>query len=607
MLLLVKSRNGFQFGLDSASWALGLFFGTLVRYDLHVGRIAIGGLLAFVGLAIGLQLALGFFLALYRGRYRFGSFDEVAALAPTVGLVTCTLFLVDLRLTAHSIPLSSTLGGGLAALALMGGTRYMWRLYLEHTRRPSVEGSTRLVVFGAGDAGSQVITAMQRDPQSPYVPVALLDDDPAKQRLRITGVRVVGTRTSIASVAERFEADGLLIAIPTASGKLIGDLTDLASRANLKVNVLPSVAELLGAGVSVGDIRPVTEADLLGRHVIDTDIASIAGYLTGKRVLVTGAGGSIGSELCRQINRFAPDALIMLDRDESALLDVQLSIDGHGRLDSEDLVLADIRHSESIRRVFENHRPDVVFHAAALKHVPLLERHPEEAIRTNVFGTLTLLEACAEHHVERFVNISTDKAADPANVLGYSKRICERLTAHFAQRNGGVFLSVRFGNVLGSRGSMLETFKRQIEAEGPVTVTHPEVTRFFMTIEEAVELVIQAAAIGRDGEVLVLDMGVPVRIADVARRLVAQANRPVRIEYTGLRLGEKLHEMLFAADEEDRRPVHELISHVHVPPLEPNEVGELDQCASRESLSEHLLMLCSVRAGEPYGQRTQAR
>lgn len=582
--------------LDSFAWFVGLLFGTWVRYDLQWESVELRGVLGFVGLAIVLQLLTGFVFGLYRGRFVFGSFDEVAAIALTAGTSTVALFLIDFALPVRAVPLSATLGGGIAAFVLIGGARYLWRLRLAQAMRPSGEGLGRLIVFGAGRGGLQVITAMLQDSDSPYVPVALLDDARTKRRLRVMGVRVEGNRTSIAAVAERRHADGLLIAIPSATGDLISEVTKLAEDVGLKVTVLPPVAELLGSGVSLRDIRPVNEADLLGRRTIDTDVASIAGYLRGKRVLITGAGGSIGSELCRQILSFQPSSLIMFDRDESALLNLQLSIDGSGRLDSDELVLGDLRDPDCIRSLFEEHAPHVVFHAAALKHVPLLERHPAEAIRTNVWGTLTLLEAAANHGVERFVNISTDKAADPINVLGYSKRICERLTAYFASQAGGTFLSVRFGNVLGSRGSMLDTFKTQIASRSHVTVTDPEVTRFLMTIEEAVQLVIQAGAVGRDGEVLVLDMGDPVRIVDVARRLISQSDRPVSIEYTGLRLGEKLHEKLFGSDELDYRPVHELIAHIAVPALRPDDALSIDPRDPRGHLVAQLETLCVSRA-----------
>jgi FlaA1/EpsC-like NDP-sugar epimerase len=337
----------------------------------------------------------------------------------------------------------------------------------------------------------------------------------------------------------------------------------------------------------------VTHADLLGRHEVDTDVDSIAGYVTGKRVLVTGAGGSIGSELSRQLYRFAPASLVLLDRDESALHAVQLSIEGRALLDSRNLVVCDIRDEDRVRQVFAEHQPEVVFHAAALKHLPLLQMHPAEALKTNVWGTQVLVDAALETGVERFVNISTDKAADPSSVLGYSKRLAERLTAAAADRGDGIFLSVRFGNVLGSRGSVLMAFASQIEAGGPVTVTDPEVTRYFMTVEEAVQLVIQAGAVGRDGEALVLDMGEPVCIDDVARRLIAEADRPIEVVYTGLRDGEKLHEVLFGSGEDGTSPIHPRISHVPVPPLAVHHLPVARADASDEETIKLLQEACT--------------
>ena len=351
--------------------------------------------------------------------------------------------------------------------------------------------------------------------------------------------------------------------------------------------------ELVDGIVSLADIREVTDADLLGRRAIETDVDSIASYLRGRRVLVTGAGGSIGSELCRQINAFSPSKLVMLDRDESALHAVQLSIDGHGLLDSRNLVVADIRDASRIDEVFSEHDPHVVFHAAALKHLPLLELYPVEGWKTNVEGTNHVLRAAAKSGVTHFVNVSTDKAADPTSVLGYTKRIAEQLTAWYANRTRGDWVSVRFGNVLGSRGSVLEGFRAQIAAGGPVTVTHRDVTRYFMTPKEACQLVIQAAAVGDRGEALVLDMGEPVRILEVAERLVASSSHPIEIVFTGLREGEKLHESLVSEVELDIRRAHPLISHVDVPALTPAQLGLFDMAtpeiakASMAQLSEN--------------------
>jgi FlaA1/EpsC-like NDP-sugar epimerase len=393
------------------------------------------------------------------------------------------------------------------------------------------------------------------------------------------------------------------VAIPSADAALLRELSTLATVVGLPMKVLPSVASLIDAKVGLGDIRDVDLLDVVGRRPVMTDVDRIGGYLTGKRVLVTGAGGSIGSELCRQINRYRPGRLIMLDRDESALHAVEFSIRGKALLADSDTVLADIRDREHLSSVFEKVRPHVVFHAAALKHLPLLQRYPGEAVRTNIWGTLAVLEAADAVGVERFVNISTDKAADPVSVLGYSKRIAERLTAHFAHSATGTYLSVRFGNVLGSRGSAVPLFQAQIAAGGPITVTDPNVTRYFMTIHEAAQLVIQAGAIGRPGEVLVLDMGERVRLVDVVQRLAASASRPVEIVYTGLRPGEKLHEDLFGVGEGDDRPIHPLISHVPVPPLCSSEVRTLSPREQPELLIEAMHLLCAQDMPSPALER----
>jgi FlaA1/EpsC-like NDP-sugar epimerase len=322
-------------------------------------------------------------------------------------------------------------------------------------------------------------------------------------------------------------------------------------------------------------------------------------------VLVTGAGGSIGSELCRQIHRFGPAELMMLDRDETALQAVQLSIDPRASLDDPSVILTDLRDTPRVRALFHERRPQVVFHAAALKHLPLLQRYPGEAVKTNILGTLAVLDAAGS--VERFVNISTHKAANPVSVLGLSKRITERITAHAARHRPGTFLSVRFGNVLGSRGSVFTTFSAQIASGGPITVTDPDVTRYFMTIQEAVQLVIQAAAIGADGEALVLEMGRPVRIAEVARQMAELAPEPVEIRFTGLRPGEKRHEDLFGAGEVDRRPIHPLIAHVEVPPLDPARVRQLAADADPDAVIAQLDALCHAVSDLPRHESAGAR
>lgn len=578
--------------VDAGALAVGFALAQVARYDVDPGRLRDSALWVLAAFAICLQYFVGTALHLYLGRYRFGGFDEVLILVKVTSITSGGALLADLlagpaRPVAASVPVL----GGVIALVLMCGVRYAWRLMYEASRRPDPQTTEPLLVFGAGEGGSGVVTALLRDPASPYRPVALFDDDPGKHNLSVSGVRVRGDRGAIASVARATGAATLLIAVPTADTALLREVTGLAEAAALTVKVLPPVGDLGHRRVGVGDIRDIDLVDMLGRHQVDTDVASVAGCVAGKRVLVTGAGGSIGSELCKQLHRYAPAELIMLDRDESALHAVQLSLTGRALLDTADVVLADIRDAGQLRRVFNDRRPQVVFHAAALKHLPMLEQYPGESVKTNVWGTLAVLEAAAAAGVERFVNISTDKAADPVSVLGYSKRVAERLTAHVAGAAEGSFLSVRFGNVLGSRGSVLTTFAAQIAGGGPVTITDRDVTRYFMTVQEAVQLVIQAAAIGRPGEALVLDMGEPVRIAEVAERLLARAPRQVQIIYTGLRVGEKLHEDLLGADEVDHRPVHPLVSHVRVPPLRPAAALALDPWSSPAAVREELRQL----------------
>ncbi len=570
-----RLRKASQAGVDGLAWALALVVADWGRYDFVATRMELGDIAAFAALAVVGQVALGWALSLYRGRYAFGSFDEVLGVATTAWAVTGLLMLTRLALAGgSSLPRSVPLLAAPVALLAMIAGRYVLRLRRERRLRPGTQAE-RVLVLGAGNAGAQLVRQMLLDPAGKYLPVGVLDDNPGKRNLRIGCVPVLGARGDMARAAGQVEAATLILALPQADAALVREIDALAAECNLRMKVVPALNELIDGRVHVDDVRDVEESDLMGRRPVDTDIESIASYLTGRRVLVTGAGGSIGSELCRQIYNFAPAELIMLDRDESALHALQLSIHGHGLLDTDEVVLADIRDAETVSRIFAERRPDVVFHAAALKHLPLLEQYPAEAFKTNVIGTLNVLHAAAGAGVGKFVNISTDKAANPCSILGYSKRIAERLTTWQAAESEGNYLSVRFGNVLGSRGSFLRSFHSQIAGGGPVTVTDPEVTRYFMTIPEACQLVVQAAAIGEAGKTLVLDMGDPVQIADVARRLVAASGKDIEIVYTGLRPGEKMHEDLFGDGEIARPCDHALISQVSVPSLAPGDLTDV--------------------------------
>lgn len=574
--VLIRLRFGLQAAFDAACWFVALHMAALLRFDFEPTRISFAPLIVSA-VVVGLgQVFVGRFAGLYIHRWRYGTFEELRAAVASAIVVSLVATVLN-PLVGYHLPISVPLLAGPIAICAMISGRGVWRVIIERSSRPSLDVSERVLVFGAGDGGLQVVQAMLSTPDSPYVPVALLDDNPDLRNLRVKSVRVVGGRAWVSTAAERYGATKMVIAIPSASSELIRDLVALADEAGLGTLVLPPVAELFGSGVKLGDIRELTEVDLLGRRELNTDIDSVAGYLTGRRVLVTGAGGSIGSELCRQIHRFAPASVVMLDRDESALQGVQVSIEGRGLLDSRDLVVASIRDRERLVEVFEEHRPEVVFHAAALKHLSLLEMHPEEGFKTNVLGTQNMLSVSAQFGVSTFVNISTDKAADSTSVLGRTKRLAEQLTAHAALNSDGTYLSVRFGNVLGSRGSVIPLFRAQIARGGPVTVTHPEVTRFFMTIEEACQLVIQAGASQASGEVMVLDMGEPVSILDLANRLIGESDRKIDVQFTGLRPGEKLHEVLFGPDEVAMPSEHPLISRVAVPALSPASLGLVNE------------------------------
>lgn len=557
---------------DCIAWcvAVALIVGT--RYEFYLSVEQWNTVLLYAALACGAQIVVGTILKLYRGKYRLGSFEESLGLLLSMVLVALALIATFVAIRGlEDFPRGIAFLAPPFALTFMAAGRWAYRAW-STPKRTNTEDAEKVLIYGAGDAGYQLLRLIEMSSSSPYRVVGLIDDDPAKRHLSLFNAQVLGGRDGLVRHAREREATTVILAISDASKAMISEVADIVEGAGMKFLLLPPLSQMLDGRLRLSDVKEVSIADILGRRQISTDVSSIADYLTDKRVLVTGAGGSIGSELARQVHKFGPADLILLDRDESALHGVQLSIYGKALLDTPDMALASIRDKDALRRIFEAHRPEVVFHAAALKHLPMLEQYPDEAWKTNVLGTQNLLELSAEFGVKKFVNISTDKAANPTSVLGKTKRLAEQLTAWYGQHASGTYLSVRFGNVLGSRGSMLHTFRQQIDRGGPITVTHPDVTRFFMTIPEASELVIQAGAIGSDCEVLVLDMGEPVRILDVARRLVTHSGEDIEIVFTGLRPNEKLHEDLFSENETGARPHHPLISHVSVPAVDPRTV-----------------------------------
>ncbi|MFJ3235799.1 SDR family NAD(P)-dependent oxidoreductase [Streptomyces sp. NPDC086787] len=537
---------------------------------------------------------------LYSGRYQPATGAEMSAVLVAAGLAGLLLLgacRAGLPLVGEGqeVTCLGSLLGGLAMITLRTGAAAVRR----RPRRPAPT-AVKVIVFGAGSAGTQLVQRLIGQPGAQYQPVALLDDDPGKRRLRICGVRVRGGRDRLAEVAAQTGAAVMVIAIAGGcrDGQVIRELVRLAESLGLTAKVIPRVEELVAGPARIDDVRDPRITQLLGRAPVQLDLKAAADQFAGRRILVTGAGGSIGSELCRQLHRLGPASLVMLDRDESALHSVQLAIHGRALLDSDEVVLADITDASRMHEVFAQARPEIVFHTAAVKHLPLLERYPAEALKTNVTGTLNVLQAAAACGVRSFVNVSTDKAADPVSVLGTSKRLTERLTAHMAGQFPGVWVSVRFGNVLGSRGSLLGSLTAQIAAGGPVTVTHPQVARYFMTATEAVQLVLQAVAVGESGEVLVLDMGDQVRIVDLARRMAAAASRHVEIVFTGLRPGEKLTEDLLGNGEPDHRPRHPLVRQVPVPALHAGEVAGLGPLTDPDEVRAALARLAVAPEAE---------
>ena len=529
-------------------------------------------------LVVGLKLPVFVFSGFYNRWWRYVSTRDMWSALRGVGLSTLFVYLVFTIFTIHkvAVPRGVWFIDLLLCLAFVAGVRLLARTLLERPLpgRIIARGKEALVV-GAGDAAQRVVKEMLRNPQLGYTPIGLVDDDPRKRNLRLHGIRVLGTIAELQHLIRDRRPDEVLIAIPSAPGGLRERIVEIARAEGLAVKTLPGLTELVAGDVDLAaQLRPVEVEDVLGREPVEVDLESIAGYLTGETVLVTGAGGSIGSELCRQIARIGPARLILVDHAEPALFEIERELVDERGFHAAAAVVGDVKNTVKMRQEFDKYRPGVVFHAAAYKHVAMMEANPLEAVRNNTLGTRTVAEIAVEFGAKRFVLVSTDKAANPKTVMGQSKALCEWIVETYGHREEVTtrFVAVRFGNVLGSSGSVIPIFRRQIARGGPLTVTHPEMTRYFMTIPEAVQLVVQAGAIGGRGQVYVLDMGEPVRIVDLAEKMIQlsgkEPGRDIAIEFIGPKPGEKLHEVLVGDGEVVTPSSHEAIMQLTRPPID---------------------------------------
>jgi len=592
---LVNRHRIWQAAIDAGLIALAWFAAFQLRFE-RVPVYYDGYLETRIFLVvIAVKLAIFVLFGLYNHWWRYVSIRDMWSVARAVVVASLVAAVVLLLWDPFVVrlPRGIFLIDGVLLLGLVGGARLLARTVIERPGRLGlVARGKEVLVVGAGDAGQLILREMLKNPALGYTPIGLVDDDERKRGIRLHGIKVLGTTGELPNLLGDSKPDEVIIAIPSAAGATRQSIVNVCRDAGVPVKTLPAVHELIAGDLHLArQLREVQVEDVLGREAVELDLASIASYLTGKTVLVTGAGGSIGSELCRQIAAVGPERLLLVENAESALVAIERELEHERGFPAAVPILADVKNRAAMQRLFERERPAVVFHAAAYKHVPLMEANPLESVRNNVLGTRVVAEVAGESGVERFVLVSTDKAVNPKNVLGQTKALCEWIVEASAARelNGTRFISVRFGNVLGSSGSVIPLFRRQIARGGPVTVTHPEMTRYFMTIPEAAQLIVQAGAIGESGDIFVLDMGTPVRIVDLAHDMIRlsgkEPDRDIPVEFIGVRAGEKLHEELWGVGEEAVPTQHAKILRAATQPVDPGWLE--DELAELERLAEH--------------------
>ena len=559
---------------DIASILFASFFAIVLRYEFEFNMIPdyfLEPIVRFLPFNIVITLLIFFFFKMYNSLWAFAGETELqnvivsCFLSAAINGIGLNLVKVEVK----AVPDSYYFMYAFSLVTLIFASRFSYRFLRSRKHKmQNKNNATRVMIIGAGDAGNSIIKEIVTSNFSTMIVSCIIDDDKTKWGSFIQGIKVNGGRDKILECADVYSIDEIFIAIPSAPPSVIKEILEICKETECKLRVLPGIYQLVNGEVNVSKLRDVEVEDLLGRDPIKVDIDSILGYVSGKVVLVTGGGGSIGSELCRQIAGHKPKQLIIVDIYENSAYDIQQELIRKYPELNLVVLIASVRNTNRMNGIFEEYRPDIVYHAAAHKHVPLMETSPNEAIKNNVFGTWKTAQAAAMYGTKKFVLISTDKAVNPTNIMGASKRICEMIVQTFNKHYDTEFVAVRFGNVLGSNGSVIPLFKRQIEQGGPVTVTHPDIIRYFMTIPEAVSLVLQAGAYAKGGEIFVLDMGEPVKILDLAKNLIRlsgyKVDEDIKIEFTGLRPGEKLYEELLM-DEEGLQDTANKMIHIGKP------------------------------------------
>ena len=575
MIYSLKNRNFWVMILGDAFLIFfSYFFAYYLRFDGSIPADSLANFSKTVIWVIPLKMACFYFFSLYKGMWRYTSIHDLINLtkgcltssAIIAGLLFITVRFAGLPRSVFIIDLFLTflfIGGYRVGVRLFYSPRNDRLIIPRHRNRNRDADVNRLLLVGAGDAGEKLLRELNENTHLHCEVAGFIDDDRSKLKKTIHGVPVLGTLNNIGQIATKNKIDEIIIAVPSATAIEMRGIVNLCEDTGLPYKTLPGMGELIEGKVSVSAIREVRYEDLLGRKQAELNMEQIGDYLTDKRVMVTGGAGSIGSELCRQIAAFRPESLIIVDRDESGLYETGLNLLALFPKLQIHTFLSSVQNMALIQKIFNQHKPHVVFHAAAYKHVPIMELHPWEAVYNNILGTQTILTLCSGNGVERCVVVSTDKAVRPTNVMGASKRMDELLAQIYAREHNARFISVRFGNVVGSAGSVLPLFQNQIRRGGPVTVTHQEVTRYFMTITEAARLTLQAGAMGNGGEIFILKMGTPIRIATMARDIITlsgfKPDEDIEIKYIGLRPGEKLFEELITEGEGIRETEHEEI------------------------------------------------